>query len=201
MDRLELRRIAGLLLGLGGVLFILLPEASLPAAEMRLWVLVGLVVPMCVATSIIACEHYPPPESGRGGIDLRLDAHGGDFLWCRSWRSAGRGGFSKRRWDWADGSVVLAGLIVPMCWAFAFEIIRRAGSVFYSTVTLPRNPRRGGLGHRDIRRASRGVGLDLARAAAGRDRAGQPPGGELRARLTISSRIALPACRRCPRRS
>lgn len=64
MDRLELRRTAGLLLSLGGVLFILLPEASLPAPEMRLWVLVGLVVPMCIATSIIACERSPPPASG-----------------------------------------------------------------------------------------------------------------------------------------
>jgi drug/metabolite transporter (DMT)-like permease len=133
MDRLELRRAAGLLLGLGGVLFILLPEASLPAPEMRLWLLVGLVVPMCVATSIIACEHYPPPESGAIEMTCGLMLAGAIFVLPLMAISGSWWVFTAPL-DWADGSVVLAGLIVPMCWAFAFEIIRRAGSVFYSTV-------------------------------------------------------------------
>lgn len=133
MDRFNLLRAAGLLLALAGVLFILLPEASLPAPEMRLWVLVGLVLPACFATSIIACERIPPPDSGAVELTCGLMLAAAIFMLplmaiSNSWW------FFTAPLDWAGGSVIVAGLLLPMCWAFAFEIIRRAGSVFYSTV-------------------------------------------------------------------
>ena len=133
MDRLKLRRAAGLLLGLVGVLLILLPDASLPASEMRLWVLVGLVLPACFAASIIACERFPPPDTGAVEMTCGLMLAAAIFLLPLMAISGSWWAFDGPL-DWANGTVILAGLILPMSWAFAFEIIRRAGSVFYSTV-------------------------------------------------------------------
>ena len=133
MDSLKPGRVMGLLLGLAGVLLIVLPEASLPASEMRLWMLVGLVLPVCFAASIIACERYPPPESGSVEMTCGLMLVAAIFMVPVMAISGSWWVFSGPL-DWADGAVVIAGLILPMCWAFAFEIIRRAGAVFYSMV-------------------------------------------------------------------
>lgn len=48
-DRLVLSRVAGLLLGLGGVALLVLPEASLPAGTDAVWIAVGLIAPVCYA--------------------------------------------------------------------------------------------------------------------------------------------------------
>lgn len=133
MDRLKVYRVIGLLLGLGAVLVILLPDASLPTPEMRPWVLVGLVLPICFGFSLVACERYPPPESGSVEMTCGLMLTAAIFL-LPVMAISGSWWIFEAPLDWADGAVILIGLIVPMCWVFAFEIIRRAGSVFYSTV-------------------------------------------------------------------
>ncbi|MAC76620.1 MAG: EamA family transporter [Rhodobacteraceae bacterium] len=48
-DRLSVRRILGLLLGLSGTLMLVLPEASLPDPAMLAWVPIALIAPLCYA--------------------------------------------------------------------------------------------------------------------------------------------------------
>jgi drug/metabolite transporter (DMT)-like permease len=50
-ESFSLRRIAGMLLGFLGMLFILLPRASLPSPEMLPWVLLALITPIFFAGS------------------------------------------------------------------------------------------------------------------------------------------------------
>ena len=49
LEKFDLRRLAGLGLGLAGTLILVLPEASLPDPAMLLWVPVALVAPLCYA--------------------------------------------------------------------------------------------------------------------------------------------------------
>jgi drug/metabolite transporter (DMT)-like permease len=49
IDRPEPRRILGLLLGLGGVAVLVLPEASLPAGTQAVWIAVALISSACYA--------------------------------------------------------------------------------------------------------------------------------------------------------
>ncbi len=49
MDRLEPARVLGLLLGLGGVALLVLPEASLPGGVEAMWIGVALIASLCYA--------------------------------------------------------------------------------------------------------------------------------------------------------
>jgi len=49
LERFNLRRFAGLFAGLGGVLLLVVPEASLPDAAMLAWIPLAMVAPFCYA--------------------------------------------------------------------------------------------------------------------------------------------------------
>ncbi len=59
LDRFRVLRIVGILFGLATVLLVILPEPG-----MIFWVLVGIAAPVLFAPSVVACELFPPPESG-----------------------------------------------------------------------------------------------------------------------------------------
>src|SRR5438093_7676215 len=63
MDRFRWVRLAGILLGLAGVLLVLLPNASLPSSDMVGWVVLGLVAPLCYALGAILMARMDPPQS------------------------------------------------------------------------------------------------------------------------------------------
>ena len=59
-DRFDLRRTAGMIIGLAGALLIVLPEASLPSPDMVPWVLLGIVTPaLYAATNVYAGMRRP----------------------------------------------------------------------------------------------------------------------------------------------
>lgn len=57
LDRWSMRRMAGLMAGLGGVLLLTLPEASLPDPAMLVWVAVAMIAALCYAFegNYVAC--------------------------------------------------------------------------------------------------------------------------------------------------
>src|SRR5439155_23375491 len=65
MDQFRWVRLIGILAGLAGVLFVVLPQACLPSREMVGWVLVGLVAPLCYALGAILMSWFqtPAPKS------------------------------------------------------------------------------------------------------------------------------------------
>jgi drug/metabolite transporter (DMT)-like permease len=61
IEKFRLSGVIGLLLGLGGLLFVLIPKTGLPAPEMLVWALVALIGPLCFALSNVFATILRPP--------------------------------------------------------------------------------------------------------------------------------------------
>lgn len=121
----------GVALGLAGVLLIVLPDGSLPTADAAIWVIVMLVVPLCFATNNIFVALVQPPQatplSRAAGLVIAASiisfpimlASGGFYAF---WTNDGAG-----LWG-----VLWAGAINTITFFCMFEIIRRAGPVFFA---------------------------------------------------------------------
>ena len=88
MDRFRAIRTFGLVLGVGGVALVVVPETSLPSRDMAPWVLLSFVGPVLyVANALIISWLKPPPDGalplgGRRARDrghLHVRGHGGEL--------------------------------------------------------------------------------------------------------------------------
>jgi drug/metabolite transporter (DMT)-like permease len=133
LDRFHLVRFFGIFLGLGGVLFVLLPETSLPARGMAGWVALGFVAPLCYALTAVLVALLRPPQGGSvqfaGGLMfvgsvsmLVVMAVTGEW-WAFS------GPFGAGHW-----ATVAAMVNNAVAFYLIFELIKRAGPVFFSMV-------------------------------------------------------------------
>ena len=61
MEQFRLSGLIGLLLGLAGLLFVLIPKTGLPEPEMLLWTLVALIAPLCFALCNVLAVTLRPP--------------------------------------------------------------------------------------------------------------------------------------------
>lgn len=125
-------RVLGLLLGLGGVLLVVLPETGLPTRGMVGWLLLTLVAPVCFGLHNALIERYWPRDCRAlvlvcGGLVV-----GGLFMvpamavadsWWFFPNGVGRG-------EWALIGITLINAVGTVIF---FEIIRRAGALFAST--------------------------------------------------------------------
>ncbi len=62
-ERLHWTSIGGLVLGVAGILFVVVPSGSLPSADMVGWALISLFVPACFAGLNVFTELYHPPAT------------------------------------------------------------------------------------------------------------------------------------------
>jgi len=132
MDQFRAVRLVGILAGLAGVLFVVLPQASLPSRDMAGWVLLGLLAPLCYALGAILMARMPVAESKSLLLAAGLLAAAGVvmltvMLLTRTWWFF-EGAFATGHWATVAAMVNQAAIFVLM-----FEIIRRAGPVFFST--------------------------------------------------------------------
>ena len=127
-------RALGLLCGLGGVLLIVLPDASLPERAMVGWVLLVLVAPVIYASHNVLIERYWP----RGCNSLTLSA-GGLFVGALALLPAIA--VTDSWWAFPSGigvgewALIGSTFIVAVSSLLFFEVVRRAGAVFASTGT------------------------------------------------------------------
>lgn len=63
MERFRVLSVIALLLGLGGVLLVIVPEASLPSAEAAGWVLLALLAPASFSLVTVFAGKFRPPEA------------------------------------------------------------------------------------------------------------------------------------------
>jgi drug/metabolite transporter (DMT)-like permease len=132
MDEFRAVRLIGILAGLIGVLFIVLPRTSLPSRDMVGWVLLGLIAPFCYALGAIlmAKMKISAPNSLLLAAGL-LTASGATMivvmLVTGSWWFF-EGPFATGHWATLGAMANQAAIFVLM-----FEIIHRAGPVFFST--------------------------------------------------------------------
>ena len=61
IEKFRLSGVIGLLLGLGGLLFVLIPKTGLPAPDMLVWTLVALIGPLCFALCNVFATILRPP--------------------------------------------------------------------------------------------------------------------------------------------
>lgn len=132
LERFRWLPIAGVFVGLAGILLIVLPDGSLPRPEDAVWVIVLLVVPLTFATNNIVVAVMNPPQTtslmlAAGLVAtaaivtfpiMLLSQEGFYPIWQAT--TAGRWGVL-----WAGGINVVSFL----CF---FEIIRRTSPVFFA---------------------------------------------------------------------
>ena len=131
MERFNLWRLAGLVLGIAGVLLILLPETSLPERGMALWVLIALAAPMALGCGNIGAVRLRPPDSTAvqfaAGIlcfaallilPLMLGVHG-------AWAFDGP-------LDAAQIALLVVMPAMALIWCFGMELARVADAVYLS---------------------------------------------------------------------
>jgi drug/metabolite transporter (DMT)-like permease len=130
VDRWRALSLLGLGLGLLGVVILVVPEGSLPSSEAAWWVLLLMIVPILFAANNVFVAVVQPPEAtsvmratglvvGAAVISFVLMILTDGFYGF--WEAPGMG-------TW---SVLWAGAINSVTFFCMFEIIRRAGPVFF----------------------------------------------------------------------
>jgi len=133
VERLRWLSLGAILLGLGGVLMIVLPQGSLPDASAAIWILPALIAPISAATNNLIVATLRPPESdsltlggsvllGGAVITLPVAALSGDLVVF--WQSSG-----------VLTGVLWAAVAQAVGFFCLYEVIRRAGPVFFSQIS------------------------------------------------------------------
>jgi drug/metabolite transporter (DMT)-like permease len=140
LERFRTFRFAGILLGVGGLMLILLPEAALPSRAMVPWVLVGLALPVDQALWNNYVSFARPPDVGSHVLAFGLVAAAALMLLVPAiatgaiWWFDGPGPNPDLWWP-------LVALAVTNCgWIVGFEAVRLAGPVFFSMYALIGTP-------------------------------------------------------------
>ena len=132
MDRFRWVRLIGILLGLAGVLLVLLPKASLPSPDMVGWVVLGLVAPLCYAVGAILMAWLEPPAAKSLPLACGLLMASASTM-VPVMVASGSWWFFDRPFATGHWAVIGAMANQAAIFVLMFEIIKRAGPVFFST--------------------------------------------------------------------
>ena len=133
MERLRAFGIAGLALGLAGVLLIVLPETSLPDPAMAGWMLLAILGPVSFALSIIGAAKFRPPETSSVSMAAGVALCAGLFL-VPVMVVDGSWWFFDSGFDIGAQALIYVSTFYFFFWLCFFEIVRLAGPVFFSAV-------------------------------------------------------------------
>jgi drug/metabolite transporter (DMT)-like permease len=131
VDQWRMLSLLGLALGLAGIGILVVPAGGLPIGDSALWVILLMVVPVCFAANNVFVAVVRPPEatSIMRATGLVVAAAIISFVlmmatdgFFKFWEVPGMG-------FWG---VVWAGTINTITFFCMFEIIRRAGPVFFA---------------------------------------------------------------------
>lgn len=134
MERFDLGRFAGVVLGLAGVAMIVLPSTSLPEADDTMWFLIGMITPVMYSYSAIAAARLRPENGSSVGL-------AGGMLICIAallWPIAGLAGQvyipNVAAPDLAALCIAIVTLVTALAYFLYFELIRAIGPVSISVV-------------------------------------------------------------------
>jgi drug/metabolite transporter (DMT)-like permease len=132
MDRFSWVRSVGIGLGFAGVLLVVLPSASLPSPDLTGWVLIGLLAPVCYALGAIVMGSIGPRSAKSLPLACGLLLASAATMWLVMLISGNwwvfSGEFTVGHW-----ALIAAGINQAAIFFLMFEIIKRAGPVFFST--------------------------------------------------------------------
>ena len=125
--------VAAILLGLGGVLLIVLPEGGLPDASAAIWILPALLAPVSAAANNLLVATLRPPESGSLALGAAVLLGGAVVMLPIAAATGNLVGF----WTSAAGTtgVLWAATAQAVGFFCLYEVIRRAGPVFFSQIS------------------------------------------------------------------
>lgn len=126
-------RIGGLLLGLCGVLLLVVPEASLPAAGLVVWVFVAVLAPMSYAMEDNVIDRKMPQGLDPLGALLGFAIAAGAMLAPVVW-ATDTGLDLWRPWGVPEVSIVAMALAHLFAYGTLIWLIGRAGPVFASQI-------------------------------------------------------------------
>lgn len=134
MERFDIGRFLGVLLGLAGVAMIVLPRTSLPETEDTVWFLVGMITPIMYSYSAIAAARLRPAHGSSVGL-------AGGMLICISallWPIAMLAGQvylpNVAAPDLAALCIAIITSVTALAYFLYFELIRAIGPVSISVV-------------------------------------------------------------------
>ena len=132
LDRVRLSRLAGILLGLAGILIVLAPGAALPEPGMALWMLVAFGAPVCYAFGTVSVAVLRP--AGSRPIPLTCGiSFASALLMLPVMAAADSWWLFDDTMTGGDWSLLGAAAITACFFVLGLEIIRMAGPVFFST--------------------------------------------------------------------
>lgn len=129
-ERFRWLSIGGLGLGVVGVLLVVLPKTSLPSPEMTSWVLVALIAPVVSALSNVVAERFRPPATSSLSMACGMLLAGAVILLPVMLITGNSYLFEAP--SAGNQTLLIAILISSVNFILFFEIVRRAGAVFFS---------------------------------------------------------------------
>jgi len=133
LERANLIKIAGIAVGVSGVLMMVLPEASLPEPEMTGWLLLGFVAPVLYAFSAIAAVVMRPPKLAAMPMGASVLLAAGAIV-AVIMVAQGEFWFFPNGLDQGALALLAVSAINALHWVLFFIIMGRAGPVFYTTI-------------------------------------------------------------------
>ncbi len=134
LDKFRLLRIFGILIGLFGVLFIILPEASLPSPEMTPWVILGFLAPLSYALNTICVAMLTPPNGNSIQFAAGLTIIGAVSMMIVMFITGEWWIFTDNFSTKGEISILCAMANNALAFYLIFELIKRAGPVYFSMV-------------------------------------------------------------------
>lgn len=132
IERFHSVRFAGIVIGVAGLMLIVVPQTSLPSRDMVPWVLLGLTAPLSWAGLSVWIARFRPPAVDSIVITCALLLVS-TLLFLPAMLATGSWWWFQAPFGPGEWAVVGAGLANALLWAGAFECIRLAGPVVYST--------------------------------------------------------------------
>lgn len=136
LDRFQMLRAGGLLLGLIGVLILIVPDASLPEGAAAIYIPVALGAALCYGTegNLVAlwrCEDLDPVQIMLGGSIVALTLSAGLALTLDQWINP------VTYWGAAEYALVASSLTHGVVYGIFVWLVGRAGPVFAVQVAYP----------------------------------------------------------------
>ena len=133
VEKLRLLSIGGVALGFGSVLFIVLPRESLPIDGSWVWVIFSLLMPFSAAINNTFSAMLRPPEAGSISMSAGMMMIAAILLFIISWCNDGLFTLTEAGLDGLIG-VLWAGAALAITYTCFFEIIKRAGGLFFAQI-------------------------------------------------------------------
>jgi drug/metabolite transporter (DMT)-like permease len=132
-EKFQIWRFMGVVLAVVGLMIIATPGISLPAAQMIPWVLLVLLSPLCFAICAIFINRYRPANSSSLVLSAGMLIASSLFLIPLVWAKQS---FYSFHWPLTlpDLAVLLEIGLSSLGYVILFELLRIAGSVYYSLV-------------------------------------------------------------------